>query len=243
MDIIVLDMIGTYAHFRKFYTNSSSLSYTVPPRTTIAGIIAAILGRERDSYYDEFSKKNFRVGLRKLERTRTMMETINYIKATGPKDILVPKEHTQIPFEIITGEKGVRYRLYINHSQKAILDELEYRAKNKKFVFPPYLGSAPFNCSIDFIDRVEGSICTSEDYVEISTLVNQNNIKQKGIDLKERNLFLVKEKMPSEILSGRVIENIEAYIFDEYCGKLGVKLNTQYINLKYCEGEENILFL
>ena len=42
--ILIFDIKGPMAHFRKFYTNSSSLSYLFPPRTVVAGIIAGILG-------------------------------------------------------------------------------------------------------------------------------------------------------------------------------------------------------
>ena len=51
MDLLVFDISGKFAHFRKYYTNSSSLTYLVPPRTSIYGLIAGILGLERDSYY------------------------------------------------------------------------------------------------------------------------------------------------------------------------------------------------
>ena len=44
---VIFDIEGKFAHFRKIYTNSSSLSYLVPPRTTVQGIIAAMLGYER----------------------------------------------------------------------------------------------------------------------------------------------------------------------------------------------------
>lgn len=66
MKIIIFELWGKFAHFRKFYTNSSSLSYSVPPRTTIEGIIAAILGYERDSYYEKFNPDNLYVAVRKV---------------------------------------------------------------------------------------------------------------------------------------------------------------------------------
>lgn len=63
MKFLVFDLKGKFAHFRKFYTNSSSLSYLVPPRTVIEGMVAAILGFERDSYYDMFSAENLLVAV------------------------------------------------------------------------------------------------------------------------------------------------------------------------------------
>lgn len=42
--VLIFDIKGPMAHFRKFYTNSSSLSYLVPPKTVVAGLIAGLLG-------------------------------------------------------------------------------------------------------------------------------------------------------------------------------------------------------
>ncbi|KPA09783.1 CRISPR-associated protein Cas5 domain protein, partial [Candidatus Magnetomorum sp. HK-1] len=39
LKILSFRLNGRFAHFRKFYTNSSSLSYFVPPRTAIIGML------------------------------------------------------------------------------------------------------------------------------------------------------------------------------------------------------------
>ncbi|HBM79479.1 MAG TPA: CRISPR-associated protein Cas5, partial [Clostridiaceae bacterium] len=58
MQVISLHFKGKMAHFRKYYSNSSALSYFIPPRTTIIGIVAGFLGYERDTYYEDFSLEN-----------------------------------------------------------------------------------------------------------------------------------------------------------------------------------------
>jgi CRISPR-associated protein Cas5h len=58
MEIISFDVGGKMAHFRKYYANNTALSYTVPPRTTLMGLLAAILGRGRDTYYKEMASDN-----------------------------------------------------------------------------------------------------------------------------------------------------------------------------------------
>ena len=52
MNLIVFDIWGDYAYFRRGYTTTSTLTYPFPSRTTIAGFIAGILGYPRNSYYD-----------------------------------------------------------------------------------------------------------------------------------------------------------------------------------------------
>jgi len=43
-----------FAHFRKIETSSTRLSYGIPPRTTLNGLLAAMLGLETNSYYELF---------------------------------------------------------------------------------------------------------------------------------------------------------------------------------------------
>ena len=49
---IGFDVTADFAHFRKVGNNSAKPSYRIPPRTTVAGLLAGILGMPRDSYYD-----------------------------------------------------------------------------------------------------------------------------------------------------------------------------------------------
>ncbi|RKD31275.1 type I-B CRISPR-associated protein Cas5b [Thermohalobacter berrensis] len=246
-DILIFDVEGYAAHFRKFYTNSSSLSYSVPPRTVISGIIAAIMGIERDTYYDDFSKANLEIAVRKNKKTRKIMQTVNYMKITSNKHFQIPEEHTQIPFEIILGEKGcVSYRFYVSHHDKTFLDQLEKRIKEKRYYYSPYLGTASFSCSFKYIDRVKGDEKQTDSEIYIATVVPFNSIIERGIKLSKINttqVLLMKEKMPSEFTGDREIKSVESYVYDENTNPLPVILKENYINLNYNGESENIVFM
>lgn len=243
MDILIFDIKGRFAHFRKFYTNSSSLSYSVPPRTVLQGLIAAVLGIERDGYYEKFSGNNFKAAIRKLNATRKIMQTVNYMKATTASELVSPKEHTQIPFEIITSNEGVAYRVYIAMTDKELMKELTERIKHKRYVYMPYLGAAPFSCSLEYVDCVEGLELKTEEPVVLSTLIPSEVIIRGGLDLKYADYMLVREKMPVEFLSNRAIGKVSSYIFDERGAAVRSKINSSYITLRYKDTSENILFL
>lgn len=193
MDFLVFDLKGKFAHFRKFYTNSSSLSYSVPPRTTIEGLIAAILGYERDSYYEILDSQKLNIGLKKLTPTRKIVQSLNYIKATSISHVIKPKEHTQVPFEIVTSEGNLGYRVYVNHIDERLMEDLEDRLKNNRFHYVPYLGVASFNLSIEFIGRFHGERKFDEDFVEISSIIRKSLIKEGGLDVNIEGI-IVKEK-------------------------------------------------
>lgn len=230
MDFLVFDLKGKFAHFRKFYTNSSSLSYSVPPRTTIEGLIAAILGYERDSYYEILDSQKLNIGLKKLTPTRKIVQSLNYIKATSISHVIKPKEHTQVPFEIVTSEGNLGYRVYVNHIDERLMEDLEDRLKNNRFYYVPYLGVASFNLSLEFKGRFQGKLKFDEDFIEISSIIRKSLIKEGGLDVNMEGI-LVKEKMPRDFLKDRIVKEIEDYIFEENGGPLRVKLNSNYYEI------------
>lgn len=245
-EVLIFDLIGYAAHFRKFYTNSSSLSYSVPPRTTISGIIAAILGLERDSYYEDFNVENVDLAVRKNNKTRKIIQSLNYMKITSKKHFEFPENHTQIPFEIILGEEEfISYRIYFSSLNKKIMNDLETRLEEKRYYYTPALGAIPFNCNINYIGKTEGEI-RNDEKVFISSIIPMSKIKEKGIeilDINDKKSILVKERMTREFKNKREIKSVESYIYDENINSLPVRLTESYINLKYKNIEENILFM
>ena len=47
MKVLVFDIYGDLAHFRKFYTTSSPLTFPFPPPSTIKGMLGAIIGVDK----------------------------------------------------------------------------------------------------------------------------------------------------------------------------------------------------
>ena len=91
LSVIAFDIKGKMAHFRKYYSNSSCLSYFIPPRTTIIGIIAGLLGRPRDEYYEEFSLEQCNIGIAVLSSLKKIIYKVNYLHVESRMTLLVQK--------------------------------------------------------------------------------------------------------------------------------------------------------
>ncbi|NSW90409.1 MAG: type I-B CRISPR-associated protein Cas5 [Firmicutes bacterium] len=239
--MIVFDMYGVCAHFRKFYTNSSSLSYSIPPRTVVAGFIAAILGYARDSYYELFSCNKLDIAVRKMSKTRKIMQSLNYIRATTTTELVCPREHTQIPFEIVVGDEGVKYRIYVKHESEEIMDRLYESLKTKASVYPPYFGAAPFNADFALVGVFDlEERYGNGNFLKTATVIDQNYIMDKGLKL-EPGISLFKDRMPKDFGTGREIKETASYIYDENLNPLNVKVAGNYFIIR--ETGENILFM
>lgn len=237
MNGVIFDIEGDFAHFRKFYTNSSSLSYTVPPRTTIMGIIAAMMGEERDSYYKSYHSSQLHLGVKKNGGTRMICQTLNYNKVVNRDELYQPTVYTQIPFEMIRGVNGkVSYRIVAAFEDTQRGSALEERLKTPKFVYPPTLGTAFFMGDVHYVG--------SDDFtpqepgeVAIDTALSVDSI----IKLHLKNNRIIREKMPVDFKEDRSLMMAKAYLVDDTGNPIGASVNETWYH--GTESNLNIMFL
>lgn len=249
--IIVVDLCGAMAHFRAFYTNSSSLSYSFPPRTVITGILAGIMGRQRDSYYDEFSRESCKIALSICSPFRRMMNTLNYSYMKSPKDFVINKgQHLQVQFETVIPDARpfvwgeLVYRIYIWHSRPEVLDEIRRRAQQKRYVYPPFMGISEYTAELEFVDEFTSGdiqVVSAEDPVEFSTVLNADLIPDRGLEFRngDQPLQYMKEVMPLEFKSDRSNKSTGKFIFEKNLHSIRAKISVPFIRAR----GENIAFM
>lgn len=255
--ILIFDIKGPMAHFRKFYTNSSSLSYLFPPRTVISGIIAGILDlpSERFSkdkteiYYEILSKNNCFIGIGMKSKIRKIMQTVNYSFTKTQNNQILFGKPTQIPLEILLDKQfgnEITYRIYFSCSDenKKLYNDLKNMIKDDKFNYPPYLGISEFLATTKYVNETETIPDETSNNIEISSAC-----KLKDIDLnfdKSDFQYLV-EKMPTGFLNDRTPLETEDYVVEVNRGIIWGKPKAKYYSLNYSENgnqiKENILFI
>ncbi len=166
---IGFDVTADYAHFRKVGNNSAKPSYRVPPRTTIAGLLAGIMGMPRDSYYDLFSPSSSAVAVvpKELPHTYTMGITTVNTKADDAIQYLPEEKHYTKSAEMLTPESYVKYdrqrdtyemlvdpvyRIYVSLTAEDIHDELRTRLEDSRYHYSPALGLSECIADIRNVD-------------------------------------------------------------------------------------------
>ncbi len=242
------------AHFRKYYTNSSSLSYLFPPRTVVTGLIAGLLGlpseiyakSDEEPYYEMFDVNKCLVAISVRTRVKRMMQILNYLATddfpkTSDKLLLKMMDgkiaRTQIPLEILLPEDGneITYRAYFYHvNEEGIYDQLKRRLEEEKFVFPPYMGLTEFLASIRYVD--EGKVSKNpKREVELNSVCK---LKEVELDFSADNLQYITEKMPTGFSNDRTPKQAEEYVLEVKGGIMKVKLKEGVVcyTVSYSEG-------
>lgn len=246
-ELLVFEISGYMAHFRKFYSNSSSLTYSFPPRTVVTGMLAGILGRERDTYYEEFSTQRCKVGVSIAAPIRKINQTVNFIRTKSKNELNGSAGPTQIPLEILLGEEDkVKFRVYFTHDDKSLNEELADRIAKNKYIYPPYMGVTEFMAQlelIDFLGKDDIEKQNSPGKAYIDTVINIDLLEDRGIAPGGENLKILREKMTVEFSAGRKIAGISSYVFEQSGKRFPVRLKIPYFSLKIEDEVENIVFM
>jgi len=202
MRLLVFDVFGYAGHFRRIDSPQNFLlSYFFPPRTTLEGLIAGIMGYPRDSYYELFGTEKCDIGLQIMRLVRKIEETL-------------VSDGMEIKKEIVVADNGgeLQYRVFFHHIDEKIQNELERRVKEKSFVYPPYLGTSEMLASIEYVETVDADYKKSRRYLPITTLIRVGGMKnfkhEHGLSL------IIETNVPADFEKERVLKRKETYMFE-----------------------------
>ena len=230
--LLAFDIWGDYAYFRRGYTSTSTITFPFPSRTTISGLIAGILGLEKDSYHDIFNEECSKIGLRILNPIKKLNINLNYINT---KKSLVLSEIQTDPRVQVQADflKDVKYRIYVSLDNRNLMEELFLNLNEHKSVYTPCLGIS--ECIADFS-------LVYDDFFNLKKL-NGDNVNINSIILKSMGDLIIESgkkygivKSPAFMNSERVVSKFLEYYYEE---------NGNSIKLKNCDyypiGDEKIV--
>lgn len=147
----VFEVRGRLAMFRKGYTTTSSVSFPLPPPTSLGGLLGAVLGfdsgaamaGENARFWDRLA--GTRVALRILEPLRYYRGSLNFWNVKNPQS----NAHIQVKHQFL---RDVAYRVYV---EGPLEDALEARLSRGEFVYTPFLGVAYALADLRWIGRSE----------------------------------------------------------------------------------------
>ncbi len=206
LKLLSFRLSGKFAHFRKFYTNSSSLSYLIPPRTAVIGMLGSVLEYPRDSYYDVFGPESFKISVSVTPGTliKKQMQSLNYLHADYHKFLTrggqCKSMHTQCKLELLLPAGGhIDYTVYVGGTSKAaseILNNIETRIKSKNLGYGIYLGQRQFRADADDVQVFE-EIPFREVSDHVDSLCLQENAE---LDVSENtDRHIVMDQMPIQM--------------------------------------------
>ncbi|MCB0596018.1 MAG: CRISPR-associated protein Cas5 [Lewinellaceae bacterium] len=253
MDLITLELHGKFAHFRKYYGNNTALSYALPPRTTLTGIFAALLGRERDSYYREMAASHLRIGVGIMHPVKKSFHRLNNLMIKGGGDFRGRSGPVQTPYEMVTAwnlRTGlVAYQIFLSAHEpgETLLAEISKRLEDKDYTYNLSLGPAFCHAQVANVQRLP----TESWHTHVANEEPLEFISAVPIDLINAILpgngrvVIEEEMLPGEFLDNfdRELKSLHKVLFTTSGHPLSVKFTGQYHFFKTGTGRQNFVFL
>lgn len=144
---VAFEITAPIAMFRRPYTTTSSVSFSMPPPTAVAGLLGAIIGLNNGShdtayssiYWDEM--KGTKIALSIINPVSWYSTTINFWNLKEPQK----SPHIRVKHQFI---RQPRYRIYIHG---ILEDRLRYHLEKSTFIYTPCLGTAYAIADIEYL--------------------------------------------------------------------------------------------
>jgi CRISPR-associated protein Cas5h len=167
-----LTVSGPWGHFRHVDGNTIKRTYRVMPRTTVAGLLGAIAGYDRDSYYDLFARGESAIAIeptsevrpKKYEHVAEGIQTMNLpenslttsgeglktVNSRGKVSITYPDpsaDRQRVNYEVLVDPE---YRIDVWLADDEAYDHLKSMLDAGKSYYAPSLGLSEHLAEIEY---------------------------------------------------------------------------------------------
>ncbi|GAB4008510.1 hypothetical protein GCM10028808_14830 [Spirosoma migulaei] len=255
MEVLQIDVGGKLAHFRKYYANNTAMSFSIPPRTTLMGILAGMLGRPRDSYYEELASERIRIGVRVMNPIKKTFHRLNLLKIVGKGDFDGSNGRIQTPFEIVSGlsisRDMVVYRLYVSAHELGndTFQALKQAVLARQFQYALTFGTANFTASLLSTTLItDVQLTGSTDWILMHSAMPSDAVDQLDFDRQrtEDTLQSIEEELlPGDFVGNfdRELRRMDRVLFSTTASGIRVRLNKPFYILTQATETQHILFM
>ena len=231
MKLINFQLKGRFAHFLRAEASASALSYPVPPRTVILGIIGAVLGLPKDEpqvvlepAYIAISGKLPKTHWHKVKLRKDSPALLPYIVKRTQKSEMntAPEKATLILQEWLFNPIYTVWASIPN----PYLSQLENRLREKQWYFTPSLGLSEMIADIEYLGSRE-CLPLQEEIYDVQSVFQQlaGVLDMKQVFSRELSIHLL--QMPRTVTPDRVFSHCR-YIAERYARPIPVKTNQAY---------------
>ena len=209
IEVCLFSVRGEFGHWRKWFTTTSALTFSFPPRTALIGMIGAVLGIEREDVPKVFPFHATHIAVcpvapivkdRFPQKWRKSPLSIKSGKVSPEK----ADKTFQQNLEVV---RRPCYMIAFSHKDNELMRELCRRLEERRWFYPPFLGIMGFLADLQW----HGFDVAMERRVhdaEIRSVLPLDETLSKEVDLSESWGIIREERIPLDVLRGRSFRHL-----------------------------------
>ncbi|KFD40529.1 CRISPR-associated protein Cas5 [Peptococcaceae bacterium SCADC1_2_3] len=241
MKLINFRLHGRFGHFLRADAGASALSYPVPPRTVIMGIIGAVLGLAKDQPQEFLEPMHVAVAgsipvthWHKAKLRKDPPESLPWmVKSTQKQDRNTgPEKATLITQEWLLNPS---YEIWAALPEP-YQGKLEARLREHRWHFQPSLGLSEMMTDLEYTGTIETEKLPEGTY-SVETVIRQENIQLDIENVYQGKLAINLLRMPRTVTPERVFSHAR-YLLEKGGRPVAVRTGEAYL-----AGKKVLMFL
>jgi len=189
---------STWGQFKRVGRSATKQTYRIPPRTTVAGILASVVGAPRNSYYDVFSADSAAVAITPLSDLRTINiptvglgtdpgQDVTTTAGTRHSEFTITYQDTTKARQLHAYEVLVEpaYRIDVAVENETFYEDLRTHLDAGTSVYPPSLGKSEYLAAVeDVVVDQSPAVAEEGDTVDVDSVVPgslSDTVPQSGV--------------------------------------------------------------
>ena len=248
-----LTVRSTWGHFKRVGRSVTKQTYRIPPRTTVAGMLAAIVGSDRDSYYDVFASDNSAIAITPLTDIRTLNIPTTGL-GTDPDQSVTrtagSRRSYALTYQDTTGDRQLHayevladpaYRIDVAVEDSDFYETLRDRLRSGESHYAPSLGKSEYLCTIEDVevDVTPSAIekAAKHEVDSVAPISLSEAIPQSGVTYGIEQSPAVMEATPG----GRRTTRFDDYVYTQAADNT-VRVNDSTDVAPVAVGERTVIF-
>lgn len=222
MNIIVFDYFAKFGHFLRAEAGVSGITYPVPPRTALLGLVGAVLGMEKDEPQTLLRESSFGVGgpvpSRLWHRVNIRKDPPNPLprvvklvpeneSMAGKKPESKPEKNCRLSQEWLWEP---RFRVWAA-LPPPYHNELADRLMLRRWHYSPCMGLSEMGANLEYVGRFEGSPKEPGTYA-LHSILRQESAKIDVGEASRMTLAIQTLRIPRAVSPDRVFEHAGFFI-------------------------------
>ncbi|ABO49082.1 CRISPR-associated protein, Cas5h family [Desulforamulus reducens MI-1] len=216
MKLIAFRLSGRFGHFLRAEAGTSALSYPVPPRTVLLGILGAVLGLEKDLPQELLEPLHIALAgpvpqshWHKAKLRKDPPEALPQVVKNNQKQEKTTKPEMAT---LITQEWlfNPAYTIWVALPEP-YHQQLEQRLKERCWHFQPCLGLSEMMADIEYLGTLMAEKLPRGSY-PVTSIIPQEQAKLDLTQVYDQELALQPLRMPRTVTSSRVFGHSSYFI-------------------------------
>lgn len=211
-DALVFDLSGPFAHYKKIFATTSALSYPIPVKTAVYGLLAAILGlnKEDNAYLNAFKEGQCQIAIQLNNSIKTQRMHINLRPKFG--SLRMGKDNRKPTLmEFI---RNPSYRIAVLHEDKALMKSLQDHLEAKTSTYTPTLGLANLIAQINWVGTAKVTAIDAAGFIAVHGAIPGRRLLQLDPDNYNGNQLIEVGQYAMEMLPNREVTVRDDIIID-----------------------------